>query len=261
MAALSERIAAILRRWDREARVDGEGDGRAIAVVLVASLCVLLLHFVVLDHVVQRELAEALLDLAPGWLGLDRMRDVPLMEGVVWSLGCGFFYVAVPATFLRAIWREPMADYGFTFRGYLAHLHWYALLFIPVGLLVVAVSLQPSFQDKYPFYREVRGAADLAVWEVAYGAQFIFLEFFFRGFLIHGLKRRLGIYSVFLMITPYMMIHFGKPMLEATGAIIAGTILGFLSLRTGSVFGGATIHILVAISMDLMALYRKGFFT
>jgi len=260
MAAWTDRIAATLGRWDREARVQGEGDGRAIAVVLIATLCLLLLHFVVLDHAVQRALARALVDLAPGWLGLDPRRDLPLMEGVVWSLGCGFFYVAVPAVVLRALWRERLADYGFTFDGYLQHLHWYALLFLPVGLMVIAVSLQPSFQDKYPFYREARGAADLAAWEVAYGAQFIFLEFFFRGFLIHGLKRRLGIYSVFLMITPYMMIHFGKPMLEATGAIIAGTILGFLSLRTGSVFGGATIHILVAISMDLMALFRKGFF-
>jgi membrane protease YdiL (CAAX protease family) len=260
MAAWTDRIAATLRRWDAEARVEGEGDGRAIVVVLIATLCLLMLHFVVLDHVVQRELAEALIRLAPGWMGLDPVRHQPLMEGVVWSLGCGFFYVAIPATFVRAIWREPMSAYGFTFRGYLAHLHWYALLFVPVGLMVIAVSLQPSFQDKYPFYREAKGAADLAVWEVAYGAQFIFLEYFFRGFLIHGLKRRLGIYGVFLMITPYMMIHFGKPMLEATGAIVAGTILGFLSLRTGSVFGGATIHILVAISMDLMALFRKGFF-
>lgn len=260
MAAWSERIAATLRRWDREARVEGEGDGRAIAVILLATVCLLLLHFVVLSNHVQRELADALLALAPGWLGLDPQRDRPLLEGVVWSLGCGFFYVLVPATVLRALWGERLAEHGLTLRGYLAHVHWYALLFVPVGLLVVLVSLQPTFQDKYPFYREVRGWADLLVWEVAYGAQFVFLEFFFRGFFIHGLKRRLGIYSVFVMITPYMMIHFGKPMLEATGAIVAGTILGFLSLRTGSVFGGATIHILVAWSMDLMALYRKGFF-
>jgi len=260
MAAWSDRFASTLRRWDREARVDGEGDGRSIAVILVATVCLLLLHFLVLSHSVQQDLAEALIRVAPGWLNLQIGRDTPLMEGVVWSLGCGFFYVAVPATVLRAFWGERLADYGFTFRGYVSHLHWYALLFLPVGLLVIAVSLQPSFQDKYPFYREVRGWADLLAWEVAYGAQFIFLEFFFRGFFIHGLKRRLGIYSVFLMITPYMMIHFGKPMLEATGAIVAGTILGFLSLRTGSVFGGATIHIAVAISMDLMALYRKGFF-
>ena len=260
MAAWTDRLAEMLRRWDREARAEGEGDGRAIAVVLVATLCLLLLHFLVLERSVQRALADALIGLAPAWMGLDPLRDRSLMEGVVWSLGCGFFYVAVPGTFLRAIWKEPLADYGFTTRGYLRHLHWYALLFVPVGLLVIAVSLQPSFQDKYPFYREARGWADLAAWEVAYGAQFVFLEFFFRGFLIHGLKRRLGIYSVFLMVTPYMMIHFGKPMLEATGAIVAGTILGFLSLRTGSVFGGATIHILVAISMDLMALFRKGFF-
>jgi membrane protease YdiL (CAAX protease family) len=254
------RVWDMLQRWDREARVEGAGDGRAIAVVMVASLSLLLLHFVVLSRSIQASLGVAIVRGLFDLTGVDLMPYEPLVEGAVWSTGCGFFYVLLPATVIRVFWREPLSAYGFTVHGYFEHIWWYVALFLPVGLLVLLVSLQPAFQERYPFYDEVRGIPDFIVWEFFYGIQFLYLEFFFRGFLIHGLKQRLGIYSVFLMITPYMMIHFGKPVLEATGAIVAGTILGFLSLRTGSIFGGATIHVMVAVSMDLMALYRKGFF-
>lgn len=250
----------LLARWDREEREDGASDGRTIAVILIGTVCLLMLHFIVLDRRIQARLALWIARQAHTWLGLEWMPYVSLLEGAVWALGCGFFYVIVPGAVIRGFWGERLRDYGLSLEGYWRHLKWYVLLFVPVGLLVLAVSFQPAFQSKYPFYKEAQGVGDLLIWELFYGAQFVFLEFFFRGFWIHGLKRRLGIYSVFLMVTPYMMIHYGKPPLEAAGAIIAGTVLGFLSLRTRSVFGGATIHIMVAWSMDIMALIRKGFF-
>ena len=40
------------------------------------------------------------------------------------------------------------------------------------------------------------------------------LEFFFRGFILHGTKQRFGFYAIFVMIIPYCMIHFGKPIVE-----------------------------------------------
>lgn len=272
---LIQGFPARLATWDREAREApveleqgvatadpqaAQGHGRTITVILVSTLSLLLLHFIVLSKHVQRSVAGWLVDAADQLLGWQLLSYTSLLEGIVWCLGCGFFYFLVPATIIRAFWKEPLSAYGFTTRGYWKHLRWYALLFLPVGLLVLAVSYQPAFHQKYPFYDEVRGLKDFLVWEFFYGLQFVFLEFFFRGFMVHGTKRRLGIYSVFWMVAPYMMIHFGKPTLEATGAIIAGTVLGFLSLRTKSVFGGATIHITVAITMDVMALFQRGFF-
>jgi membrane protease YdiL (CAAX protease family) len=63
--------------------------------------------------------------------------------------------------------------------------------------------------------------------------------------------------SIFVMMVPYCMIHFGKPMPETLGAILAGIVLGTLSLKSRSIFLGILIHYSVAIAMDLMALYRK----
>ena len=51
---------------------------------------------------------------------------------------------------------------------------------------------------------------------------------------------------MFVAVVPYCMIHFQKPLPEALGAIVAGVVLGALSLRTGSVLGGAAVHVAVA---------------
>jgi membrane protease YdiL (CAAX protease family) len=102
--------------------------------------------------------------------------------------------------------------------------------------------------------------ADLLRWEVVYAVQFVALEFFFRGFLVHGLKHRFGVYSVLVMTVPYCMIHFGKPMPEATASIIAGVALGLVSLATRSIWLGAALHISVAWGMDAACLARRGLF-
>jgi hypothetical protein len=76
--------------------------------------------------------------------------------------------------------------------------------------------------------------------------------------MVHGTKHRFGIYSIFVMTLPYCMIHFGKPIPECVASIIAGIVLGLMSLVTRSIWLGAGIHIAVAMGMDLACLARRG---
>jgi membrane protease YdiL (CAAX protease family) len=76
---------------------------------------------------------------------------------------------------------------------------------------------------------------------------------------VHGFKKEIGDYSVLIMVIPYCMIHFQKPFLETIGAIFAGFILGYLSLRKNSIGTGIALHFAVAVSMDIFALYHQGF--
>lgn len=90
-----------------------------------------------------------------------------------------------------------------------------------------------------------------------YALQFIALEFFFRGFLLHGAQPTLkSTNAIWLMCIPYLMIHFPKPWLEAVGALPFGLLLGWLALRSRSIWGGALVHITIAFSMDFFALWR-----
>jgi NaMN:DMB phosphoribosyltransferase len=53
------------------------------------------------------------------------------------------------------------------------------------------------------------------------------------------------------------MIHYGKPYLEANGAIVAGIVLGSLAMRTRSIYAGFLVHITVALGMDVLALWHR----
>ncbi len=60
------------------------------------------------------------------------------------------------------------------------------------------------------------------------------------------------------MVVPYCMIHFGKPYLEACGAMVAGVVLGSLSMRTRSIYAGFLVHGTVAILMDVVSLDHRN---
>lgn len=185
---------------------------------------------------------------------------VRLQQLLFWSTGCVVGYFVIPGLYVKLVMRERWRDMGLTWRGVRSHAWIYGLMFVVMAPLLWFFSASPSFQHTYPFYKVARySLTGFLLWEFFYAAQFFSLEFFFRGVLIHGLKHRFGVYAVMVSVVPYCMIHFGKPFPETLGAIIAGTVLGFLSLRTGSVLLGVAIHVSVALSMDVLSLWRQGF--
>lgn len=176
--------------------------------------------------------------------------------GFAWWAGWRVIgYVVVPMLVIACMPGERIRDYYISLRGFRRHAWIYAALFAAVLPLVIIASTTPSFRETYPFYRLAnRSYVDLIVWELLYAVQFLSLEFFFRGFMLEGLRRALGANAIFVMLVPYCMIHFSKPMPETLGAIGAGLILGTLAMRTRSIWGGVLIHIGVALAMDILAL-------
>jgi len=164
-------------------------------------------------------------------------------------------YVVIPMITLAFLPGERILDYHISFKGFWKHLWIYVVMFACILPVVVIASTTDAFRHTYPFYRMAnRSQTDLWSWEALYAAQFLSLEFFFRGFLLQGLRRHLGANAIFVMIVPYCMIHYGKPMPETLGAIGAGLILGTLAMRTKSIWGGVLIHVGVATTMDVLAL-------
>ena len=170
-------------------------------------------------------------------------------------------YVLIPILVIKMVLRERVRDYGVRLRGIGKSWRVYAVLYVLSVPFILFASTQANFQETYPFYQLMPGEAwwpYLWAWWVIYAAQFAALEFFFRGFMVHGLKSRFGIAAVFVMVIPYVMIHYTKPALEALSAVAGGTVLGFLSLKTQSIWWGAALHILIAATMDILSLWQKG---
>jgi membrane protease YdiL (CAAX protease family) len=140
-----------------------------------------------------------------------------------------------------------------------SHLWIYGACLAIVVPTMLVVAQQPDFGSYYPFYKQSsRSIFDFVAWEAMYWVQFFALELFFRGWMVGALRRTLGSAAIFVMAVPYCMIHYGKPYLEAHGAIVAGVVLGSLSMRTRSIYAGFLLHITVAVGMDLLSLYKRG---
>jgi membrane protease YdiL (CAAX protease family) len=184
------------------------------------------------------------------------------LEGFAWWAGAKVLgYLVLPSLLVWGVLRGRVADYGFSFKGLGRHLWIYVALYLAILPLVVAASYTRPFLEHYPFYKQAaRSWTDFIAWELMYGASFLALEFFFRGFLLQSLKRTMGAYAIFVMAVPYCMIHFHKNVAEVIGAIFAGIILGTLAMATRSIWLGVFIHISVAWTMDILALaHTVGF--
>lgn len=180
-----------------------------------------------------------------------------LGAGLVWVASTLVFFLAIPIALVRLVHRAPLASVGYSPRGLLSHLPVYLGLYALMVPVLWWVSQRPDFTRLYPFVPTARESLTvLLVWEAAYAAQFVALEAFFRGYLLFTCARRWGWEAIPVMVVPYTMIHFHKPWLECLSAVGAGVILGALALRFRTFWGGALLHILVAVSMDVLAVWR-----
>ncbi len=154
---------------------------------------------------------------------------------------------------------ESILDFGLRTRGFFKHIWIYGLFLAVVLPAMFIVASAPDFGSYYPFYKGAsRSWVDFLCWEAMYFAQFFALELFFRGFWLRSLAKSFGSGAIFAMVVPYCMIHYGKPYLEACGAVLAGVALGSLSMKTKSIYQGFLVHIAVAGAMDLLALKNRG---
>jgi len=194
------------------------------------------------------------------WL-MERSPDKRIYQRVWWAAGRLIGYGLIPLLIAKLVLRDSVTNLGFKAKGTGKHIPIYLAMFAIVAPLVVIASFAPGFQAKYPYYRLGPNESlwpKLFMWEALYASQFIALEFFFRGFIVNGLRQSIGYAAVFVPIMPYAMIHFGKPLPEALGSVLTGFVLGTMALKTRSIWGGAAIHVSIACSMDFLSLWQQG---
>jgi membrane protease YdiL (CAAX protease family) len=235
-------------------------DRRAVGALVYAAFGLTCIYYLKDTEAVARYLQGSNLE----WFGFTIARSPDNnLPGLAWWVGIvSVVYFVGPILIIRRVWNADIRDFGLKLRieaGFWKLLAACTAVMLP---LVYLMSLTEGFAAKYPFLRifndEPYFGWTLLIWELIYFIQFFGLEFFFRGFLVHSLKRSLGLYSIFVMTVPYCMIHFGKPPAETLAAIAAGIFLGWLSYKNGSIWLGLILHCTVAFSMDILALFAKG---
>lgn len=239
------------------------GSRRALIVLFSVSVSLLALNYLKFASTF-----NYILEMVASWQGLpsaywlNTVRATgfeQLLQLTWWTFCHAITFVLIPVIVIKCFFKERVLDYGWRWGE--THKHWqgYLVLLSPILLFVVLASYRDDFVHHYPFYREAgRSWLDFGLWEVVYLAQFAFLEFFFRGFIVKALRPNFGSAAIWIMIVPYMMIHLPKPWLEATGSIFFGLFLGILALRSRSIWGGFCVHAGVAVGMDIASLIQQN---
>lgn len=250
---------------DREATLErarsSEVDYRPAACFLIVAVVLTMQEYYggrgFYDQVIRPSIES--MDLSPA--GRARFHRYDELYGYLWWSSARIIgYVLIPLPLWKLLFpKDSLLDMGLRVRGFMSHIWIYGLCLAVVLPLLVVVVYQPDFGSYYPFYKQAsRSYVDFAAWELMYFLQFFALELFFRGWFLGALRHSLGSSAIFAMALPYCMIHYGKPYLEANGAIVAGVVLGSLSMRTRSIYAGFLVHITVALSMDFLSLFRRG---
>ncbi|HRZ27017.1 MAG TPA: CPBP family intramembrane metalloprotease [Spirochaetota bacterium] len=191
---------------------------------------------------------------------LARMLEENIVEVLVLSLGTALlivyrnhplperwmshvlYFFALPAAMIILVFRRNPLNYGLrpgNWRLWLKFVGLAAVIIVPV--LLVA-SRMPSMRNYYSAPDEGLGyyclkmAALLFAW-----------EFFFRGFLLFGLKEKFQEKSIFIQMVPFALMHLAKPEAEALSTVITGTLFGFIAYRSGSFWPAFIIHLMLNI--------------
>jgi membrane protease YdiL (CAAX protease family) len=255
---------------DEQAKVDREHcdevtlKNRAWVVIAVACVCLLMLHYLKYSSnlsTVIPMLESWFSDSRGQWLRAYYNSQYRELLGYVWWGSWHLLaFILIPVFAIKVLLKQPLRDYGLQLGD--VHKHWlgYVLLTTPIIGFAIMASFRSDFANHYPFYDLAHISwLDLILWECIYITQFIAVEFFFRGFLVNGLRTQLGSLSVAVMCLPYLMLHFPKLWLESTGAILFGFFLGVLALKSRSIWGGVAVHVAIALTMDFAAMIQtKG---
>lgn len=241
------------------------------AVLLYSAVALALSEFVLLPSRFVEFFPEVMEAYAPGivhgdWASVPAGSSAPwwgvLLPFLWWCGGLLLVWVLLPMGLMK-LFRLRVRDMGLRFAGLLPKLWIYGVM---LGIVLVGVwwaSTQEGFTRQYPmlkpWYWQSWSWAVLLAWWGIYAVQFFAVEYFFRGWLLFPLEKRFGYAAIAISVVPYCMIHFHKPLPEALGAIIAGTVLGWMALRTRSIWGGWLVHVSVAITMDAASLIKGDY--
>ena len=172
---------------------------------------------------------------------------------VYWPLKLTVILVALLLIWYNYNKEQPF--YGTTMKGFDVK-PYFIMLLLMLPLILLAAT-QADFLALYPKLKNSGFLVHDGAWyykllyELSYGMDFITIEVFFRGFLVLGFAKWAGKEAVLPMALFYCTIHFGKPLGECISSYFGGLILGAITLRTRSIWGGLIVHLGIAWLMEL----------
>lgn len=184
--------------------------------------------------------------------------DDKFYSTLYWFSADGFVMLIIPLLMIVFVLKGKPSDYGFRTGDYKFGIK-SSLFFLAFMLpLIWIFSANESFAKMYPqggsYVRE--NVHVLFYYELFVGFYMLGWEFFWRGYMLFGLKEKFGYYAVFIQMIPFFILHRGKPDIETFASIFAGLLLAIQAWRANSFIYCFIVHWLVMIFIDVLSVLR-----
>lgn len=173
----------------------------------------------------------------------------------VYMFGALFILLGlVPLVIIRFFFKQPFREYGLRLGDWRRGLTLVVILFILISVLFVFPgSRTKEMTTAYPFDK----SAGDSVWTfIRFELIRVMLfytawEFFFRGFMLFGLRDTVGDWlAICIQTVPSCLWHIGLPAGEIFASIAAGFLFGILAVRTRSLLWPFLLHSLLGVGLD-----------
>lgn len=184
------------------------------------------------------------------------LANISDFQASVYMFGAAFLLMGIlPLVIVYFAFREPLKSYGLALGDWRRGLPVMVILLV----LIAAVMIYPASQTEemrqaFPFDK---GAADSIFLflrlQVLRGLLFYSAwEFFFRGFMLFGLRKYCGDWiAICIQTVPSCLWHIGMPTGEIFSSIIAGILFGILAIRTRSILWVFLLHYFIGVVLDI----------
>lgn len=154
-----------------------------------------------------------------------------------------FIYLGIiPLLFIIFVLRKNPLDFGLRWGKPRVWLPLTAVFCGIAAVTLIIASFIPELQNYY-----VEENQSLAVYSLTTVIALSASEFFYRGFLIFGLKEKFGAGVILIQSIPFVIMHLGKPELETVSTIFTGLMFGWVAYRGNSFWPAFIVHIFINI--------------
>lgn len=159
-------------------------------------------------------------------------------------------------------WKKPLSEFGFGLGDMRFGLKFVILSFVFLVLpFAFCGSFDPTVTNEYPLAKAVITHKGFITGYHFFYAIFYYIawEFYFRGYLLFGLKDRYGATEAIIIQTiSSCLAHIDKPFAEIFLSIPVGIFLGFIALRTRSFWYVFLVHAALGVLTDLFIIYYQN---
>ncbi len=176
-----------------------------------------------------------------------------------WQFGVFFVLMFIlPALYIKLGMKSSLRRFGWGWGDVKYGLRWLITIPLLVAPIIFIASKMPGLRVEYPLAKSLlTDQTHLFVYETAYVLfYYVAWEFFFRGFILFGLKDRFGAVNAILIETiSSCLVHIDKPEGEIIGSIVVGILFGMIALRSRSIWYVFLIHASIGVLTGIFIIY------